>query len=387
MSGFRFDPYSPEVQADPFPWLDTLLAEHPVWPDPDGRWWAVARYEDVRTIVSDYETFKAGEGVVLDMDVADFPPILTAVDPPQHTRMRKAVAGWFTARHVSRSSRTRSGPRRTASSTSSATSERSTWWRRSAGGCRRERSPTTSASRADLPAFQGWLAKMIGDLSSPESLQAMAASGAYIADAMQHRRTAPGDDLLTACANAEVDGDPLPENEKLGLAWLLLVGGLEATTFHLANTAARLAHEADLRDRLVADPGLVPAALEEILRHDAPVQGDLRTCTRDVRLAGTDIPAGAKVLFLLGAANRDPAVFDRAGEVVYDRSPNPHLAFGGGVHFCIGAALARIETTVAVQELLGRYPGLTAAGPARRSFTNTSFMYGLASLPVELISG
>jgi cytochrome P450 len=381
---FTFDPYTREVQADPYPWLTTLERDHPVWADPDGRWWAVSRYADVRALLADHETFAAGEGVVLDIDTSAMPPILTMVDPPQHTRMRRAVAGSFTARAVTDLERSITTTVRDLLDGMADADEVDLI----ADFCARV-PPLVIADyvgvpRADVPMFHDWLLALVSDATSPAALEGMANAAAYMADALAQRATAPADDLLTVCARAEVDGEPLSDAEKLGLAWVLFVGGIEATSFHLGNTCARLTSDPNLRGTLSADPGAIASALEEILRHDSPVQADLRTVTRDTVIGSTSIPAGDKVMFLLGAANRDPRVFEHPDELDYTRAPNPHLGFGGGIHFCIGAGLARAEARIAVAELLARHPGLHATGPVTRTFTNKAFMYGVAKLPARL---
>jgi cytochrome P450 len=166
---------------------------------------------------------------------------------------------------------------------------------------------------------------------------------------------------------------------------LLFFAGIETTVFHMTNICLELGANPDVQARLRSDPALIPDAMEEILRYDAPVQGDIRTLRRDVELHGVKMPEGAVALVLFGSANRDPDVFSDPDALDITRSPNPHLTFAQGVHFCLGAPLVRLEQRIAVEELLRRLPpfGLLSERVQRRHL-HGPFMRGLEAVPVTI---
>ena len=180
--------------------------------------------------------------------------------------------------------------------------------------------------------------------------------GVYLNEVFEERQARPRDDLISALIAARVDGEALTRQEQVGFAILLLVAGNETTTNLIGNAAVSLHRHPGEREKLVADPARVETAVEEFLRYDGPVQGLARTTTREVTLHGTRIPAGEKVLLLFAAANRDERHIEDPERFDVCRSPNPHLAFGFGAHFCLGASLARLEARIAFEELLPRFP-------------------------------
>ena len=205
----------------------------------------------------------------------------------------------------------------------------------------------------------------------------------YVRELVALRRREPGDDLLSELiATRDADGTRLSEDELVATAVLLQMAGHEASVNVVGNgTYALLTHPAELA-RLRADPSLVEDAVEELIRDDSPLQLFERTATIPVAIAGVTVAPGQKVAALLGAANRDPAVFPEPDRLDLGRSPNPHLGFGAGIHFCLGAPLARVELQVSLATLLDRMPRLAlAAQPARRP---TFVHRGLATLPVHV---
>jgi cytochrome P450 len=190
--------------------------------------------------------------------------------------------------------------------------------------------------------------------------------------------------MLTAMTEAEIDGERLSLDEQVGMVLLLFFAGIETTVFHLTNVCYELGAHPEIQARLRSEPQLIPDAMEEILRYDAPVQGDIRTLTRDIELHGEHMGAGETVLVLFGSANRDPKAFAEPDTLDITRSPNPHLTFAQGVHFCLGAPLVRLEHRIAFEELMRRLPpfGLVS-DRVRRRHLHGPFMRGLESGPVS----
>jgi cytochrome P450 len=177
---------------------------------------------------------------------------------------------------------------------------------------------------------------------------------AFVTNLIAERRTAARDDLFTRLVQAEVEGDRLTESEILGFVQLLLVGGQETTVNLINNAVLCLIESPDQLDRLRAAPELLPSAIEEVLRYRSPLQWMPRATRRDIDMHGQIIPAGKLVLPLIGSANRDPKQFPNADRFDITRAPNPHIAFGHGVHACLGAPLARLEARIALTDILTR---------------------------------
>jgi cytochrome P450 len=218
--------------------------------------------------------------------------------------------------------------------------------------------------------------------------QACTEFAAYVHDLAAQRRSAPADDLITHLVQVRDGGDKLDDHELVATVVLLLNAGHEASVNGFGNGLVSLLEapkQLDLLRRKVSDPTLVALAVEEMLRHDSPLHLFERTATADVELdlpgGVVRIPEGHKVAALLGAANRDPEVFAAPDRFVVDRSPNPHLAFGAGIHFCLGAPLARLELQSSLPALLRRYPRLEAAAPATRR--PTFVLRGYEAVPVR----
>ena len=218
------------------------------------------------------------------------------------------------------------------------------------------------------PRLRGWSTAIVAmyepDPGDGRRARAEQASAEFV-DALRalaaHRRAHPCDDLVSDLVAARLDADEL-----VGTAALLLMAGHEATVNVIGNGVLALLAHPDQWRRLVADPGLEATAVEELIRFDPPLQLFERTALRDTTVSGHAVPAGTKVAALLGAAAHDPQVFDRPTELDVGRRPNPHLGFGAGVHYCLGAPLARLEVVAVLDALRRRMPGLTLAAPPRR---------------------
>jgi cytochrome P450 len=204
----------------------------------------------------------------------------------------------------------------------------------------------------------------------------------YLRDLARERRANPDDSILSALIAAEEEGDRLSSGEVVSTALLLLIAGFETTVNLIGNGTVALLGDPDNWNRLRQDPALVPAAIEEMLRYDSPVQLTSRIATEDVEVGGSMIEAGRAIIVSIGGANRDPEVFEQPDEFRIDRpDPGRHLSFSLGTHHCLGAALARLEGRIAIEELTRRYPALElAAQPTRRPLL---VLRGFQSVPVR----
>jgi cytochrome P450 len=205
----------------------------------------------------------------------------------------------------------------------------------------------------------------------------------YLRERIAERRRALGDDLLSHLIRAEAEGDRMSEDELVGMVALLFLAGHETTTNLLGNGLLTLARNPDQADRVRSDPSLVRPMVEEILRYEPSVLLNLRVTRQPIELAGVDVPAGHLLYLALGAANRDPEAFDDPDRFDVTRNPNPHLSFGGGAHYCIGAPLARLQGQVAFERILGRWSGVTLPDPDVR-WRPMANIRGLESLPVSV---
>jgi hypothetical protein len=241
----------------------------------------------------------------------------------------------------------------------------------------------------DQARFRAWGHEVAATLDPQTAATAQAQTRAaelaltgYLQDLVRERRANPDDSILSALIAAEEEGDRLSSGEVVSTALLLLIAGFETTVNLIGNGTVALLGDPDSWNRLRQDPALVPAAIEEMLRYDSPVQLTSRIATEDVEVGGSMIAAGRPVIVFIGGANRDPGVFEQPDEFRIDRpEPGRHLSFSLGMHHCLGASLARLEGRIAIEELTRRYPALEqAAPPARRSLL---VLRGFESVPVR----
>jgi cytochrome P450 len=243
---------------------------------------------------------------------------------------------------------------------------------------------------ADQAQFRVWGHELAATLdpqtaaaAQTQTRDAELALTGYLRELVRERRASPDDSILSALITAEDEGDRLTTGEIVSMALLLLVAGFETTVNLIGNGTVALLGDPGGWDRLRRDPALVPAAVEEMLRYDSPVQLTARTATEDVEVGGRVIAAGQPVIVFIGGANRDPAVFDQPDEFRIGRpDPGRHLSFSLGMHHCLGAALARLEGRIAIEELTRRYPALElAAPPVRRPLL---VLRGFEHVPVRV---
>ena len=387
---FAFNLFDPAVKADPYPLYASMREAGRVISNPFlGGQLMVPGYDDVIAVLNDPETFSNGRlGGASAGGVFPAATMLNS-DPPDHERLRGVVARAFTPRSVTA---LEPGMRAVARALVEPLAD----------GAQvdvvtgiAERLPVLviaemlGVGTADLDDFAEWSHGLMGVLDPfgpPEKAQQAQECSKrlhdYFADEVARRRNRPtDDDLVGRLVAANADGR-LSEDEMLASCVLLLLGGNETTTKLVTNAVLALFRHPDERARLVADPALLPTAVDEALRFDTPVQGNARIATRAVELAGVDVLEGTLVVGLLGAANRDPARFDDPDRFDVGRTPNPHLSFGRGIHHCLGANLARLEAAAALSELLRVAPDYDLVTPESDLQYGATFFF---HSPIELV--
>jgi len=398
----QFNPFLPEFIENPYPLYHRLRAEDPVHQSPMG-FWVLTRYDDVVTVLRDQRFGRKGFEPLLSAlfgsgnEQSGFVTSMLFRDPPDHTRLRALVSKAFTPRVIERL-------RLRIQEIADELLDRA----RDAGAmdvvadlayplpviviCEMLGVPAS-----DRDTFKQWSLDIgrsldaigmqaTGMLTDPEVVvrgnAARRALTAYFRNGLiPERRQRPRADLLSALIAAEEEGDKLTEGELLATCNLLFVAGHETTVNLIGNgLLALLRHPAQL-SALRQDPSLIQSAVEELLRYDGPVQRTGRIPHVDVEIDGKKIAQGEMVVALIGAANRDPARFPDPDRLDITRADNDHIAFGAGIHFCLGAPLARLEAQIAINALIRRIPGLTLATTAPE-WRETSVLRGLKALPV-----
>jgi cytochrome P450 len=384
-----FDPYDWAVHEDPYPLYRRLRDEAPCYHNEAIGFWALSRHADVRAAFLDPERFSSREGVALE-DVGDASAVMSflAMDPPRQTRLRALVSRGFTPRRV----RELEAPiRKLAGETLDRVAETGAcdWIADFAGRLPMDViSEMLGVPPEDRDGLRRWADQVVhreeGDTAvPPEAAEASIRLLGYFAEHVATRRKRPGDDLTDALIAAEIDGDRLEDRDIIAFLFLMIIAGNETTTKLLGNAVVHLARHPEQRARVQADPGLVPGWVEETLRYDASSQLIARVTTCPVELHGTTIPADRKVALLIGSANRDERAFDRPDDYDVARDCKESLAFGRGIHFCLGAALARLEACVSLEALLARAPAFEVdeAGLVRIHSGNVR---GFAAIPLRL---
>jgi cytochrome P450 len=385
-----YDPFSHELHDDPYPVYRQLRDEHPLYFCKARGIWVFSRFDDVWEAVHDPATFCSGQGIfpgMGDYNPDQMLPVMIMMDPPRHTQLRSLVNRAFTRRRIAEWEKS---IRVIARDLVEALAD-------AGGGDLVEDLakplPTIviadllGVPREDRKAFRHWSDQLIQDNPDDPAAAATAMEGganllAYFADLIAQRRDSPQDDLLTALITAEIDGERMREDELFAMCVLLLVAGNETTTNLLSNSAVQFSQHPDQWRAIVTDPSLLPGAIEECLRFDSPVQALARTLTRDVAIHGQTMSQGDKVLLVYGSANRDDREFSDPDTFDIRRTVDRQLAFGHGIHFCLGAPLARLEAQIAYSELIARSPQWTITGPPERLHSGP--IRGLLRLPVSI---
>ncbi|RIL03062.1 MAG: cytochrome P450 [Proteobacteria bacterium] len=385
-----YDPYAYEVHEDPFPIYRRLRDEAPAYWNESLRLWALSRHADVLAGFKDWQRFSSRFGVSIDAGTfhenASATMSFLAMDPPRHDRLRALVSKGFTPRRVAELE-----PRIRAIALEYLGGLRGR------DGCDFIRdfagklpmdviSEMLGVPAADRAMLRGWADDMVHREEGVREMPKAAIEGGlralhYFSEMLSERRRAPGNDLTGALVTAEIDGDRLSDREIIGFLILMVVAGNETTTKLLGNALYWLWRHPDQRDRLRRDPTLVPRWVEETLRYDNSTQSLARVMAADVELHGRKLRAGDKVVLLVGSANRDERVFPEPDRYDLLRDTSASLSFGQGVHFCLGASLARLEARIALEEVWKRFPDfeIDPAGLVRVHSVNVR---GFAALPM-----
>jgi cytochrome P450 len=357
---------------EPFAWYRSMREFRPVSRDPNWGGWTVFTYADVQRVLSDHQAFSSEYG-----DLG-----LLHTDPPRHRQLRNLVTEAFTPRTVE-------ALRPRITQIVDELLDRV---------APRGRMDLIEDFAVPLPVsviaellgipldhrdqFKRWSDAIVtGGRSGMSNVDARREMAVFFMDLMEERRRSPREDLVSALLAARIDGESLDQRELLSFCILLLVAGNETTTNLIGNAILCLDESPDADAELRAHPELLASAVEEVLRFRAPVQTMFRVTRSEVRLGDESIPAGDMVIAWIGSANRDPSQFTEPDRFDIRRSPNRHLAFGHGIHFCLGAPLARLEATIALGALLGRLGRLRVAREGLEALPS-QVLHGVRRLPV-----
>jgi cytochrome P450 len=387
-SSLVFNPFDYEMHEDPYPTYARLREEEPCYHNEEMGFWVLSRFDDVLEGYRDWESFTSTDGVALEEVGSSSAPSMIGMDPPVQTKLRKLIVRAFNPKRVGALE-----PRVRALTTGFldrfVEEGECDLIERFAALLPSDVISTLLGAPAEAhQSLRIWTATMMhreDGLSSIPKAASVASKNLieYFAGLITAKRKNPAEDLVSGLVEADLDGRRLTDAEILGFCFLLISGGNETTEKLIANTVHQLARHPDQRGRLVEDPSLIPLAIEESLRFRSPTQYMVRTTTRDVERHGRTIPAGEKVVLLIGAANHDPRRFDDPGRFDIARKMERHLAFGFGVHFCLGARLARLEARVAMEEIHKRLPDYQVE-ESGVSVVHAGNVAGLATLPSAL---
>ncbi|HKD67648.1 MAG TPA: cytochrome P450 [Candidatus Binataceae bacterium] len=381
---YSYDSSDPALHQNPFPYFKSLLAAPPVSITRRGIQWAViSRYHEVQAALRDHRRFSSvnpGLPGTEDFDFFNGVPVMNFVDPPVHSRLRRVAAPSLAVRRMNEME-----PRFRAifADILHCCDERSEI--DIVGDLGVELPVRVFGLLLDVPHADYEIIRSLGIGGSDRTEEFVASRAAYVADLVERRRhSGGGQDLIGLAIAAHDAGEKIDSRELFGMVMVLVTGAIATTADVISSAIYHLLLRPELLAQVRREPALVPAVVEETLRFDGPIHTIMRATTEDVEIGGMAIKARTPVYLVLGAANRDPAAFNDPDVFDITRDPNDHLGFGEGVHFCVGAAPARVQARIAIEMTLQRYPRMRLADGWRPSYRGTAFDRGLTHLPVRV---
>ena len=394
-SDAQFVPRSAESWRDPFTMYQALRDHDPVHEvkADEGDYWVLSRFDDVMAAAIDAGTFSSAQGLTFaygEMEKLGVEAPIVMMDPPDHTKLRKLATKRFTPKQVAD----------VEPLIRDFVVERVERLREQGEGDIIEEflkplpslvvAHSLGVPQADRDRFDGWSDAIVSSNATGNVLgaaDAVAELFAYFNALIERRRTEPGDDMISTLVHAKLDGEDVPLAKLLGMAFTMVTGGNDTTTGLLGVAVELLTRNPDQRKLLLEDGSRLKNAVEEFLRLASPVQGLARTTTRDVEIRDRTIPEGRKVMLLYAAANRDEREWGpNADECDVERRIRRHLTFSYGPHHCIGAAIARLQATIALEVLLDSCPDFAVDADAGR-FAPGHFVRRYESLPFTARAG
>lgn len=364
----------------PLDWFKQMRNGSPVVQSEGTGLWSVFKYEDVKYVFTNYDIFSS-QGSPSSED-----PLESSIlrqDPPKHRQLRKLVSQAFTPRVVE------SLAPKIQAITDALLDEAEQRGRMDAIADLASPLPITviaemlGVSMEHREKFKEWSDALVGD--HPEAYYACQREmSAYFADIAEDRRRHPQDDLITKLVQARIENEHLTDLEIIGFCILLLVAGNETTTNLIASAMLAIDSLPEVRSQLLEDPGLIPGAIEETFRYFSPVQLMFRHVKQDTELRGQKLKQGQFVHIWMASANHDEEVFEHPEQFDIHRNPNPHLGLGSGIHYCLGSQLARLESKIAIETLLRRFPDFRRDRSAELVRQESTMMFALKELPVIL---
>ncbi len=370
---------------DPFPWYERMRRESPAMVDPHSGALSVFGYDDVQRVLSDFEAFSSDRGG-RDGSSALGASLISS-DPPRHRQLRNLITQAFTPRAVAQLA-----PRITAITGELLDQVAAAGRMDFIEDLAYPLPVIVIAEMLGIPTseraqFRRWSDAIVSPGAAPAAgqlsfMDAQREMAMYFGRLIVERRAEPRDDLISHLISAEIDGQRLSEIELIGFCVLLLVAGNETTTNLLGNAILCFDEQPDVYERLRAQPDRIPDAIEEVLRYRSPVQSMFRAATGGTDLGGVVTRPGQPVIAWIGSANRDETLFPNAHVFDIERTPNRHLAFGYGIHFCLGAPLARLEARLALEALTARFRDIRRVPDAPLRWMESSIVFGVKTLPV-----